>query len=252
MVATAVAEEKILTDEDMPPLDSLNEDSDYSGFLSSGVSEALRRRALRKLFTSAVFNVRDGLDDYDDDFTSFAALGDVVTSDMKHEAEMEARRAGQARPDSEPETSVEEEEVRAAGEEPPGQAGDDAAVLAQSGRAHAPASPEPLSPDQAGTPEPNPVAAACAPADVEAMDDVAGRASCEPPSSGNAGPLEPAAAAGVDADACGGAAAEDIASVETPGSGRTARSPGRSEDGSHALAGTEGSAAAGETKRRGT
>ena len=104
----AVIEEKVLTDEDMPPLDGLDENSDYSGFLSPGVSEALRRRALRKLFSSAVFNIPDGLDDYDDDFTSFAALGDIVTSDMKHQAEVEAERARQARSGAEPAPEIED------------------------------------------------------------------------------------------------------------------------------------------------
>ena len=92
----AGVEDTVLTDEDMPSLESLDDDSDYSGFLSPGVSERLRRRALRKLFTSAVFNVPDGLDDYDDDFTSFEALGDIVTSDMRHQAEVEEERARQA------------------------------------------------------------------------------------------------------------------------------------------------------------
>lgn len=82
-----------LTDADMPPLDSLDEGSDFSGFLSPGVSEALRRRALRKLFACAVFNNRDGLDDYDDDFRHFPPLGAHITSDMKHRMEMEAERA---------------------------------------------------------------------------------------------------------------------------------------------------------------
>ena len=95
-------EERDLTDEDMPPLERLDENSDYSGFLSPGVSEGLRRRALRKLFMSAVFNVRDGLDDYDEDFTNFEALGDIVTSDMRHQAEAEAERARQARADPAP------------------------------------------------------------------------------------------------------------------------------------------------------
>ena len=98
--APAAVEEKDPTDEDMPPIDSLDENSDYSGFLSPGVSEGLRRRALRKLFMSAVFNVRDGLDDYDEDFTSFEALGDIVTSDMRHQAEAEAERARLAQADS--------------------------------------------------------------------------------------------------------------------------------------------------------
>ena len=92
----AGVEDTVLTDEDMPSLESLDDDSDYSGFLSPGVSERLRRRALRKLFTSAVFNVPDGLDDYDDDFRSFEALGDIVTSDMRHQAEVEEERARQA------------------------------------------------------------------------------------------------------------------------------------------------------------
>jgi hypothetical protein len=83
------------TDTDMPPLDTLTDDSDYSGFLSPRVSEALRQQALRKLFRSPGFNIRDGLDDYDDDFTTFAELGDIVTSDMKHQLEKEAQRIQQ-------------------------------------------------------------------------------------------------------------------------------------------------------------
>ena len=126
----AVVEEQVLTDEDMPPLDSLDENSDYSGFLSPGVSEALRRRALRKLFSSAVFNIPDGLDDYDDDFTSFAALGDIVTSDMKHQAEMEAERAKRMQADAEPSADV-EEGARGAGDGQPAPASDDATVHAQ-------------------------------------------------------------------------------------------------------------------------
>ena len=39
-------------DADMPPLQSLGPESDYSGFMSPGVSEELRRLALRKLFHS--------------------------------------------------------------------------------------------------------------------------------------------------------------------------------------------------------
>ena len=39
------------------------------------VSESLRRLALRKLFHGADFNIRDGLDDYDGDYTSFVKLG---------------------------------------------------------------------------------------------------------------------------------------------------------------------------------
>ncbi len=72
-----------LTDADMPPLESLGEGSDYRGFLSPKVSEALRKAALRKLFRQSRFNVVDGLDDYAEDFTRFEPLGDLVTHEMR-------------------------------------------------------------------------------------------------------------------------------------------------------------------------
>ena len=96
-------------------------DSDYSGFLSQGVSEELRNKALRKLFLSPQFNVVDGLDDYCEDFTSFELLGDVITADMRHELEMEAERAKEK-------IRLEEQEVAhgaetaAHGDSPPGAA----------------------------------------------------------------------------------------------------------------------------------
>lgn len=90
--------ERVKTDADMPDLDSIDDSSDMSDFLSPGVSEGLRNQALRRLFRSTKFNVIDPLDDYNEDFRSFAALGDIVTSDMRHrtEAEAERRRAAES------------------------------------------------------------------------------------------------------------------------------------------------------------
>jgi hypothetical protein len=85
-----------LTDEDMPPIESLDERSDLSMFFSTKVSTQLRRRALRKVFLSAAFNRVDGLDDYAEDFTSFEQLGDIVTSDLKHQMEMARKRLAAA------------------------------------------------------------------------------------------------------------------------------------------------------------
>lgn len=85
-------EDIVLTDADMPPIESLTAESDFTGFLSPKVSEALRKMALRKLFHGAEFNIRDGLDEYDGDYTKFEPLGDLVTSDMKFQIEMEARK----------------------------------------------------------------------------------------------------------------------------------------------------------------
>ncbi len=75
----------------LPEVDTLNEDSDYSGFLSPEVDEKLRKLALRKLFHLPQFNIRDGLDDYDEDFRNFEPLGDIVTADMRFQQEREAR-----------------------------------------------------------------------------------------------------------------------------------------------------------------
>lgn len=79
----AEAEERVMTDEDMPDLDTISESTDMSCFFSPGVSEALRKRALRRLFRLPKFNVTDGLDDYNEDFRNFEALGGVITSDMR-------------------------------------------------------------------------------------------------------------------------------------------------------------------------
>jgi len=81
----------ILTDADMPDIETLTADSDYSGFLSPGVSEELRKLALRKLFNSDFFQIRDGLDDYDEEFTHFEKLGDIITADMRFQMEQEAK-----------------------------------------------------------------------------------------------------------------------------------------------------------------
>jgi hypothetical protein len=83
------------TDADMPPIETLDENSDYSPFLSPKVSQKLRSVALRKLFHMAAFNIRDGLDDYDEDFTFFEPLGDTITADMRHQMEREKEKERQ-------------------------------------------------------------------------------------------------------------------------------------------------------------
>jgi hypothetical protein len=81
---------------ELPDLDTLGEDSDYSAFMSPGVDAELRRKALRKLFASPKFNVIDDMDDYCGDFTQFESLGGIVTADMKHQMERLARAAAEA------------------------------------------------------------------------------------------------------------------------------------------------------------
>ena len=92
--------EPVLTDADMPPIESLDSESDYSPFMSPGVSEHLRTRALRKLFHLPAFNITDGLNDYDEDFTGFTSLGDTVTHEMKRMLKRELEAADRAADES--------------------------------------------------------------------------------------------------------------------------------------------------------
>ncbi|WAM55147.1 DUF3306 domain-containing protein [Vreelandella venusta] len=55
-------------DHTLPDPDSLPAGSDFSAFMVPGVSAALRRRALKRLWATGNYNVRDGLDDYDADY----------------------------------------------------------------------------------------------------------------------------------------------------------------------------------------
>ncbi|MFO8046691.1 MAG: DUF3306 domain-containing protein [Halomonas sp.] len=55
-------------DATLPDPDNLPSGSDFKAFLQAGVSDALRRRALRRMFSGDHYGIRDGLDDYDDDY----------------------------------------------------------------------------------------------------------------------------------------------------------------------------------------
>ncbi len=89
---SSIAEPRALTDADMPDVDSLDEGSDFSGFLSEKISEQLRRKALNKLFHLPEFNIRDGLNEYDEDYSSFVPLGDTLTYQMKQFIERQAQQ----------------------------------------------------------------------------------------------------------------------------------------------------------------
>jgi hypothetical protein len=87
--------QKVPTDQDMPSLESLNEESDYSGFLSPGVSDGLQRLALRKLFGAAKFQVRDGLDDYDTDYNLLQPLRRVLAGVTQDELTLQLQRVNE-------------------------------------------------------------------------------------------------------------------------------------------------------------
>jgi len=55
-------------DHTLPDPNTLEAGSDFSAFMAPGVSGPLRRQALKRLWATGNYNVRDGLDDYDADY----------------------------------------------------------------------------------------------------------------------------------------------------------------------------------------
>lgn len=101
------------TDADMPPVESIDESTDMRDFFSPEVSENLRRVALRKLFHLPQFNIVDGLDDYDDDFTTFEVLGEIVTADMRHQMELEQEQPASSQAEEVAEEGIDDIDVQA-------------------------------------------------------------------------------------------------------------------------------------------
>lgn len=60
---------------ELPDIDSLTAESDFTAFMRKGVPKTLQRKALRKLWTSdPVLACLDGLNDYEEDFTDAATV----------------------------------------------------------------------------------------------------------------------------------------------------------------------------------
>ena len=88
-VEKSSGEERPLTDEEMaivselPSLDSLTKESDFTPFLAEKVPGFIRRRALSILWRSnPIFAHLDGLNDYDEDFNVIDKLIDALTDSI--------------------------------------------------------------------------------------------------------------------------------------------------------------------------
>ncbi|WP_416140630.1 DUF3306 domain-containing protein [Halomonas sp. HK25] len=79
-------------DDTLPDPESLPPGSDVSRYLQEGVSQVLRRRALRRLWQAEHYQVRDGLDDYDGDYSQLETMGREVAERLRHWS----RRVGDA------------------------------------------------------------------------------------------------------------------------------------------------------------
>lgn len=81
--ATPQTEPEVL----LPPVESLDFDSDFRGFLGDRVDEGVKRAALRKLFHTGQFNTMDGLDVYIEDFSVFEPLPASMVAQLAHARE---------------------------------------------------------------------------------------------------------------------------------------------------------------------
>ena len=62
----------------LPPVDKLTPESDFTGFMHPKVEDALRRVALKKLFSDPHFNVADPFEAYSGDWT----VGEPIPQEM--------------------------------------------------------------------------------------------------------------------------------------------------------------------------
>lgn len=69
---------------DLPPVESLSFESDFSAFMREKVNERIKRAALKKLFTDPRFNVMDGLDIYIDDYSVEDPIPPGVLAQLQH------------------------------------------------------------------------------------------------------------------------------------------------------------------------
>lgn len=90
----ADADEEAVCIEDLPDIETLDYESDFSVFMRAGVPEELRKLALRKLWRSSpVLANLDGLNDYDWDFRKGWSLGDTVRAVTPEVADLSAMPA---------------------------------------------------------------------------------------------------------------------------------------------------------------
>jgi len=91
-------------DATLPDPDGLPAGSDFKAFLQAGVSDALRRRALRRMFSGDHYGIRDGLDDYDDDYRQRLK---PLTSELAQRLRQWTRRVEETEPEADAGESME-------------------------------------------------------------------------------------------------------------------------------------------------
>ena len=93
---------------ELPPLDSLNFESDFKSFMQAKVEESVKRAALKKLFSDPHFNLMDGLDVYIDDYSKGETLSPEMVAALEHAKSTLLGRKEQSEPAPGPQAAWEE------------------------------------------------------------------------------------------------------------------------------------------------
>jgi len=67
----------------LPPVDQLTPESDFSGFMNPKVEDALRRVALKKLFSDPHFNLPDPYEAYSGDWTGGEPIPEAMLASLE-------------------------------------------------------------------------------------------------------------------------------------------------------------------------
>ncbi len=126
------------SDFDDVDFDKLDESSDYTRFIKANVPASIQQQALRKLWTSdPVFEVLDGMNDYDEDFTGTGLAGkvlktahkigrgfvddeDVITDTTENPVQVDREGAGETPDSIEAEMQIDDENLSEETAETPG------------------------------------------------------------------------------------------------------------------------------------
>ncbi|MBV7299527.1 DUF3306 domain-containing protein [Enterovibrio paralichthyis] len=85
----------------MEDVERLKEGDSASAFLAKGVSSQVKKAALRKLFHSEAYNIRDGMNDYDFDYTNRETLSAEVAQSLRQWTKEKLEPAEEPEPDQE-------------------------------------------------------------------------------------------------------------------------------------------------------
>jgi hypothetical protein len=102
----------------LPPVDKLTPDSEFSGFMHPKVEDALRRAALKKLFSDPHFNIPDPYEAYSGDWTVGEAIPDEMMATLNQARTLLFSEEQKKKQDEEDEKKLAEQQPKPKDDEP--------------------------------------------------------------------------------------------------------------------------------------